>query len=164
MSIRPLALKENSHAATTPAFPKSGEIHCLLFTETSDLYESQVVHVSFWSPFLLFIFYFLLWLIQGSKWMGLMVLAKKGGERSRLTSAFLFRLSRFSFQSKDSSGWNIFHNPWRDSSLIDQGISNSTHSHPDHSSLESILGKETLLLLILISGWYQIGLFPASYP
>ena len=124
MSIWPLALKENSHAATTPTFPKSGEIHCLLFMETSDLYESQVVHVSFWSPILLFIFYFLLWIIQGSKWMGLMVLAKKGGERSRLTSAFLFRLSRFSFQSKHSSGWNIFHNPWRDSSLIDQGISN----------------------------------------
>ena len=37
-----------------------------------------------------------------------MVLAKKGGERTRLTSAFLFRLSRFSFKSKDSVGGTSF--------------------------------------------------------
>lgn len=36
--------------------------------------------------------------------------------------------------------------------LIDRGISNSTHSHRDHECLESILWKETLLLLIQIEG------------
>lgn len=37
-----------------PAFPKEGEIRCLLLTETSDLYYSKIVRLSFFFLFLLF--------------------------------------------------------------------------------------------------------------
>ena len=50
-----------------PAFPKEGEIRCLLLTETSDLYYSQVVRLSFFFLFLLFTSDFILSPIQGEK-------------------------------------------------------------------------------------------------
>lgn len=48
-----------------PAFPKEGEIRCLLLTETSDLYYSKIVRLSFFFLFLLFTSDFRLSPIQG---------------------------------------------------------------------------------------------------
>lgn len=99
-----------------PAFQKKqGEICCLLLTETSDLYYSKVVRLSFWSPFLLFIRFLALTDSSSRYKMGWMVFVgkKRGiGDRGEpcgtLTSAFFFRFSRFSialFSGLESVGW-----------------------------------------------------------